>query len=88
MAVPAQTENPEVVYRHAGGGSRFAYEQAEAGNHESEAHERQAGTDPGQEGAFGGEVNTEISFWFGRGVSFSRISLRGGFGESGVIIFA
>jgi hypothetical protein len=42
----------------------FTQEQAKAGHHEAEPHHGQAGSDPRQKGALGGQVDTRI---FGRG---------------------
>src|SRR5579862_368011 len=43
-------------------------EQAEAGHDESKTHESEAGANPGEESAFGGEVVTQVGFWHGHPV--------------------
>src|SRR5579862_728016 len=43
-------------------------EQAEAGHDESKTHESKSGANPGEEGAFGGDVVTQVGFWHGHPV--------------------
>lgn len=40
----------------------LAQKQAETGDHKTESHERDAGSDPRQECAFGGQINPWISW--------------------------
>jgi hypothetical protein len=62
-ATPVMTECVVEVWGESVlGGGELAEEEAEAADGETDSHETEAGADPGEEGALGGEVDAGILF--------------------------